>query len=158
MQVLYLDNVTLISDDKTTQEYGPQDLPSMSDPAQLTGTHFLDYLRIMLTISARLTSHPDHFLFHKMFANIIGHLTYILQRDNPLEVHDPHTFWTFIIDGIFALGSLNATPSTMDDRKFQMASSQWSSELLSPPSLLEFDAITSKLGIHINRMPCHAMG
>ncbi|KAI4261894.1 MAG: hypothetical protein L6R42_002922 [Xanthoria sp. 1 TBL-2021] len=89
MQVLYLNNVTLIFDDNTTQDDGPQDLPSMSDPAQLTGTHFLNWLRIMLTISARLTSHPDHFLFHKMFANIIGHLTYILQRDNPLEVHDP---------------------------------------------------------------------
>ncbi|KAL8994672.1 MAG: hypothetical protein Q9169_005425 [Polycauliona sp. 2 TL-2023] len=76
----------------------------------------------MLGIETRLISHPDRALTHTMFTNIVQKIFYILQWDNPLKVHDPRTFWTFVIDAIFALGSLNTTPSTVDDRMFHLLS------------------------------------
>ncbi|KAL8887008.1 MAG: hypothetical protein Q9192_006389 [Flavoplaca navasiana] len=92
LRVLCLKRVTVVVNDGTTQEYGSQDIESMAHPENLTGEAFLDYLRIILAIAARLISQPDRVLTHKMFSMIMRQLVQLLQRPNPMEVDDPHTF------------------------------------------------------------------
>ncbi|KAL8892958.1 MAG: hypothetical protein Q9215_000322 [Flavoplaca cf. flavocitrina] len=123
IRVLSLKRVTVVLDDGTTQDYGSQDIESMAHPENLTGEALLDYLRVILAIAARLISQPDHALNDDMFFNTTTQVIHILQRPNPMEVHDPHTFWTFVVDIIFAIKSLNATPSTIDVTRFSNSAS-----------------------------------
>ncbi|KAL8773039.1 MAG: hypothetical protein Q9209_002059 [Squamulea sp. 1 TL-2023] len=44
-----------------------------------------------------------------MSSNIMKLVVTILQSPNPIKVHDPDTFWTFIIDGVFAVASISDT-------------------------------------------------
>ncbi|KAI4275461.1 MAG: hypothetical protein LQ337_003220 [Flavoplaca oasis] len=124
IRVLCLKRVTVVLDDKTTQEYGSQDIESMAHPEKLTGEAFLDYLRIILAMAARLISQPNHVLTRDMFFNIATQVIHILQRPNPMEVHDPYTFWTFVVDIIFAIGSLNTTPFTMIVTRFNITAEE----------------------------------
>ncbi|KAL9616192.1 MAG: hypothetical protein Q9204_008603 [Flavoplaca sp. TL-2023a] len=94
----------------------------MAHPENLTGEALLDYLRIILATAARLISQSDRVLTHKMFGMIMKQLVQLLQRPNPMEVDDPHTFWTFILDSFFAIGSLNVTPATIYVSQIHIAS------------------------------------
>ena len=122
LRVLSLRRVTVVLDNGTTQEYGSQDIESMAHPGNLTGEAFLDYLRIILAIAALLISQPDRVLTHKMFGMVMKQLGQLLQRPNPMEVDDPHTFWTFILDSFFAIGSLNVIPATINVAHLHIAS------------------------------------
>ena len=108
-------------DDNRGHESGPQNIPSMAPSRQLTGEALLDLIRIMLSISSQLSLHPDDTLTHRMFVMMMEQLVQLLQRPKPIEFKDPQTFWTFMLDSFFALGSLNTTPATINVTRFQIA-------------------------------------
>ncbi|KAL8670559.1 MAG: hypothetical protein Q9168_004907 [Polycauliona sp. 1 TL-2023] len=132
LQVLCLDGKITLTHDATgrTSNIPSQDILSMSQTDQLDGTHLLQYLRIMLAIETQLMTHPDRGLTHKMFTDFLTHVIHILSREHPLGVENPHTFWTFVVDGIFALGTLNRPPHRMDDRIFLLMCTLHSANLL----------------------------